>query len=210
MAAQLSVITSQMVSPHALRTLLFGLAAAVAMGGAARAEPLGACLLARLSSAEQAHVLGAYQKDMAAGAAALERLGTKLSSRAAVCTGRDDIPRDWVQTIAGSQAVQTHVVAVLPANRHIDRGRLDAAWAAAPADVAACVRANGRLAFFSNGLGCGNPAASAWLLKRVGLDQSQQPAARQVLYYFNAKAIGEWGDKLVAGLAAKPAAKPKR
>jgi hypothetical protein len=199
-----------MVSPNAVRALLFGLTASIAMGGAAHAEPLGACLWARLSSAEQAHVLGAYQRDMAAGAAALEKLGGKLSSRAAVCAGRDDIPRDWVQTIAGSQAVQAYVVAALPANRHIDRGKLDAAWAAAPADVAACLRANGRLAFFSNGLGCGNPAASAWLLKRVGLDQNQQPAARQALYYFNAKAIGEWGDKLVAGLAAKPTAKTRR
>ena len=84
------------------------------------------------------------------------------------------------------------------AAKRLDRAKLDAAWAAAPADVAACVRAIGRLAFFSNGIGCSHPAASAWLLKRLGLDQSQQPAARQALYYFNAKAIGEWGETLVA------------
>ena len=72
----------------------------------------------------------------------------------------------------------------------LERPRLDAAWAAAPSDVATCVRANGRLAFFSNGLGCSNPAASAWLVRRVGLAPNQQPAARQALYYFNAKAIG--------------------
>jgi hypothetical protein len=71
--------------------------------------------------------------------------------------------------------------------------------------VAACVRATGRTAFFPNGLGCVDPTASAWLLKRLGLDPRQQPAARQALYYFNAKAIGEWGDILVAKLAAKPA-----
>ena len=46
--------------------------------------------------------------------------------------------------------------------------------------------------------------ASIRLLKRIGLDQSQQPAARQALYYFNAMAIGEWGDRLVVSLAARP------
>ncbi|WP_293367565.1 hypothetical protein, partial [Phenylobacterium sp.] len=101
-------------------------------------------------------------------------------------------------------AVQVYAADALLAARKLDRPNLDAAWAAAPADVAACVRANGRLAFFSNGIGCANPAASAWLLKRLGLHQSQEPAARQALYYFNAKAIGEWGDTLVAKLAARP------
>ena len=138
---------------------------------------------------------------MGAGAAALEKLGGKLKPRAAACAKRGDISADWVQTITGAEAVQAYAAAALLNAKHLDRPKLDAAWAAASADVAACVRANGRLAFFSNGLGCSNPAASAWLLKRLGLDPSQQPAARQALYYFNAKAIGEWGDKLVA---AKP------
>ena len=199
MAARLSVITSAMMSARTLRTLL-ALTATAALAGAARAEPLGACIWSKLSPAEQTRVLSAYEKDMSSGAAALERLDRKLQATAAACAKRSDISADWVQTIAGSEAVQTYVAEAL-AVRRLDRPKLDAAWAAAPADVAACVRANGRLAFFSNGLGCGNPAASAWLLKRLGLDPNQQPAARQALYYFNAKAIGEWGDKLVA---AKP------
>ena len=200
LAAPLSAITSAMVSPRAVRTFFIGLVAAVAMGGAAQAEPLSTCIWSRLSPSEQTRVLAAYEKDMGTGAAALERLDRKLQSAGAACAKRGDIPRDWVQTIAGSEAVQTYTAEMLAAFR-LDRPKLDAAWAAAPADVAACVRANGRLAFFSNGLGCGNPAASAWLIKRLGLNPGQQPAARQALYYFNAKAIGEWGDKLVA---AKP------
>lgn len=192
-----------MVLPRTARTAFLGLLSAAALAGAARAEPLNACLWARLSAAEQTRVLAAYGQDMSAGAAALERLDRKLQAAAEACAKRGDISRDWVQTIAGSEAVQIHAADVL-AIRRLDRQKLDAAWAAAPPDVAACVRANGRLAFFSNGLGCSNPAASAWLLKRLGLDPNQQPAARQALYYFNAKAIGEWGDRLVAGLAARP------
>jgi hypothetical protein len=170
------------------------------MGGAAHAEPLGACIWSKLSPAEQTRALAAYEKDMSSGASTLQRLDRKLQMHAAVCAKRNDISADWIQTITGAEAVQTYTAEML-AVRRLDRQKPDAAWAAAPADVAACVRANGRLAFFSNGLGCGNPTASAWLLKRLGLDPAQQPAARQALYYFNAKAIGEWGDKLVA---AKP------
>ncbi len=192
-----------MLFSHAVRTLFIGLTAALALGGAAHAEPLSACIWAKLSPAEQTRILSAYEKDMGSGAAALERLDRKLQTQAALCAKRSDISPDWVQTITGAEAVQTYTAEML-AVRRLDRQKLDAAWTAAPADVAACVRANGRLAFFSNGLGCGNPAASAWLLKRLGLDPNAQPAARQALYYFNAKAIGEWGDKLVAGLAAKP------
>ena len=131
------------------------------------------------------------------------RLDRKLQAQAAHCAKRSDISPDWIQTITGVEGrpdLHRRILAV----RRLDRQKLDAAWAAAPPDVAACVRANGRLAFFSNGLGCTNPAASAWLLKRLGLDPNQQPAARQALYYFNAKAIGEWGDKLVAGLRPEP------
>jgi hypothetical protein len=193
-----------MLSLHAARTLFFGLTAAAALSGAARAEPLSACIWSKLSPAEHARVLAAYQKDMGAGASALEKLGGPLKAKAALCAKRSDIPPDWIQTITGSEAVQTYAADALLAAKKLERAKLDAAWAAAPADVAACVRANGRLAFFSNGIGCSNPAASAWLLNRLGLDQSQQPAARQALYYFNAKAIGEWGDTLVAKLAVKP------
>jgi hypothetical protein len=200
MAARLSVITSAMMSARAARALLIALAATAALAGAAQAEPLAACIWARLSPAEQTRVLAAYEKDMGSGAAALERLDRKLQATAAVCAKRNDISADWVQTIAGSDAVQIYAAEAL-AVRRLDRQKLDAAWAAAPADMAACVRANGRLAFYSNGLGCSNTAASTWLLKRLGLDPAQQPAARQALYYFNAKAISEWGDKLVA---AKP------
>jgi hypothetical protein len=205
MASPLSAITSAMHSLCAGRALFVGLTAALALSGAARAEPLGACIWSRLSPAEHSHVLAAYARDMGAGADALETLDGKLKARAALCAKRGDIPPLWVQTITGSEAVQASAAAALLAARRLDRSKLDAAWAAAPADVAACVRANGRLAFFSNGMGCANPAASAWLLRRLGLDQSQQPAARQALYYFNAKAIGEWGDTPVAKLAAKPA-----
>jgi hypothetical protein len=204
MAGPLSAITLAMLSQRAASALFVGLTAAIALGGAARAEGLGACIWSKLSPADHTAVVAAYQKDMGAGAAALEKLDGKLKAKAALCAHRGDISSIWVQTITGSEAVQTYAAAALLSARNLDRAKLDAAWAAAPAEVAACVRANGRLAFFSNGLGCGNPAASAWLLKRLGLDQSQQPAARQALYYFNAKAIGEWGDKLVAGLAAKP------
>jgi hypothetical protein len=197
MAAALSAITWAVVPAHAVRALLIGLTAALALSGAAQAGTLGACIWSRLSPAEQTRVLGAYQRDMAAGAAALEKLDGKLQAKAALCARRRDIKPDWVQTVTGAEAVQTYTGAAL----HLDRARLDAAWAAAPADVAACVRANARLAFFSNGLGCGNPALSNWLIKRLGLDPARQPAARQALYYFNAKAIGEWGDGLVAKLA---------
>lgn len=193
-----------MLSARALRTLFLGLTAAFALAGAARAGTLGACIWSKLSPADHARILTAYQHDMGAGAAALEKLKGPLKAKAATCARRGDIPPDWVQTITGAEAVQDYAAATLLAARRLDRPKLDAAWAAAPADVSACVRANGRLAFFSNGIGCSHPAASAWLLKRVGLDASQQPAARQALYYFNAKAIGEWGDRLVAGLAAKP------
>jgi hypothetical protein len=187
------------------RTLFLGLATAVALGGAARAEPLGACIWSKLAKPEQARVLAAYQKDMGAGAAALEKLGGPLKAKAAICAKRGDVSADWVQTITGSEAVQVYTAAALSTAKHIERPKLDAAWAAAPADVAACVRANGRLAFYSNGLGCANLAASTWLLKRLGIAANDQPAARQALYYFNARAIGEWGDQLVARLAAKPA-----
>jgi hypothetical protein len=205
MVRPLSVITAAMLSARAVRTLFLGLTAALALGGAARAEPLGACIWSKLSPAEHTRVVAAYQQDMGAGAAALEKLKGPLRTKAALCAKRGDIPPDWVQTITGSEAVQAYAAAALLAARRLDRPKLDAAWAAAPADVAACVRANGRLAFFSNGIGCANPAASAWLLKRLGLGAAQQPTARQALYYFNAKAIGEWGDALVAKLAPKPA-----
>jgi hypothetical protein len=187
-----------MTFSRVIQTFLTGATAAVALAGAAHAEPVGSCIWGKLSAAEQTRVLAAYEKDMGAGAAALKRLDRKLQAVAAACARRGDISPDWVQTVAGSEAVQTYAAEALTVRR-LDRPKLDAAWAAAPADVQACVRANGRLAFFSNGLGCSNPAASGWLLKRIGLDPAQQPAGRQALYYFNAKAIGEWGDKLVAG-----------
>jgi hypothetical protein len=191
--------------PRAASALLLGLTMAAAVGCAACAEPLGACIWSKLSAADHAKVLAAYQRDMASGAAALERLSPKLKAKAAICAGRGGVSADWLQTITGSEAVQTYTAAALMTAKRLDRAKLDAAWAAAPAEVGTCVRANGRLAFFSNGLGCANPAASAWLLKRIGLDAGQQPAARQALYYFNAKAIGEWGDKLVVGLPTKAA-----
>jgi len=193
-----------MHTPRAARALFIGLAMAMAFGGAARAEALGACLWSKLSAAEHNRILAAYGKDMGAGADALDKLRGKLKAQAAVCAGRRDVPPDWVQIAAGSQGVQAYAADALLASRRLERPTLDAAWAAAPATVAACVRATARVAYFPNGLGCVDPAASAWLLKRVGLDPSQQPAARQALYYFNAKAIGEWGDILVAKLAAKP------
>jgi hypothetical protein len=191
--------------PRAARALFISLTAAVALGGAAHAEPLGACVWSKLSAAEHSHILAAYERDMGAGADALDKLDGNLRAKAALCAKRRDIPPAWVQTLTGSEAVQTYAAAALLAAKRLDRSKLDAAWAAAPADVAACVRANGRLAFFSNGIGCSNPAASAWLLKRLGLDRAQQPAARQALYYFNAKAIGEWGDTLIAKRALKAA-----
>ena len=201
MVPPLSAIRAAMPSSRAARAFFLGLTTAAALGGAAHAEPLGACIWSKLSPAEHTKVLAAYQKDMGAGAAALEKLGGPLRTKAALCAKRGDIPPDWVQTITGAEAVQTYAAAALLTAQRLDRPRLDAAWAAAPPDVAACVRANGRLAFFSNGIGCSHPAASAWLLKRLGLDASRQPAARQALYYFNAKAIGEWGDTLIAKLA---------
>jgi hypothetical protein len=191
--------------PRAARALFISLTAAVALSGAAHAEPLGACVWSKLSAAEHSHILAAYERDMGAGADALDKLDGNLRAKAALCAKRRDIPPAWVQTLTGSEAVQTYAAAALLAAKRLDRSKLDAAWAAAPADVAACVRANGRLAFFSNGIGCSNPAASAWLLKRLGLDRAQQPAARQALYYFNAKAIGEWGDTLIAKRALKAA-----
>jgi hypothetical protein len=191
-----------MLSPRAARALLIGLMTAVAFSGAAQAQALGACIWTKLSPAEHGRVLAAYARDMGAGAAALQMLDGKLKAKAALCAKRRDIPPDWVQTITGSQAVQTYAAGALAAHR-LDRPKLDAAWAAAPADVATCVRANGRLAFFSNGLGCANPAAAAWLLKRIGIAANDQPAARQALWYFNAKTIGDWGDQLAAKLPAK-------
>jgi hypothetical protein len=163
---------------------------------------LGACIWGKLSPSEQAKVLAAYRTDMGAGAAALQKLDGKLRLKAAACAKRGDIKPDWIQTITGSHAVQAYTAEALSAAKHVDRAKLDAAWAAAPADVAGCVRANGRLAFYSNGLGCSNPAAAAWLLKRIGI-AANDPAARQALYFFNARAIGEWGDQLVAKLPAK-------
>jgi hypothetical protein len=185
--------------------LIWGLTSAVALGGAARAEALSACIWSKLPPTDRTRVLAAYGHDMGAGANALEALGNKLKAKTALCARRGDVPPAWIQTLAGSEAVQTYMAAALLAGRRLDRPALDAAWAAAPPDVAACVRTNGRLAFFPNGTGCVSPAAPAWLLKRLGLDRSQQPAAQQAIYYFNAKAIGEWGDTLVAKLAVKPA-----
>jgi hypothetical protein len=184
-----------MVSP---RTLLIGLAM-TALAGAANAEPIGACVWGKLSAAEHAKVLAAYQQNMAGGAAALDRLGGKLKTATAACAKRSDVPADWVPTIAGSEAVQIYAATALKT----DRAKLDAAWAAAPANVAACIRANGRLAFYPNGTGCTDPAASAWLLKRIGVAPNQPPASQQAIYYFNARAIGDWADQLVAKLPPK-------
>ena len=198
-------ITAAMAFP---RTLVIGLVAAAALAGVATsspatAEPISACVWSKLAPAERAKTLAAYQQNMAAGAAALERMGGKLKAKTAQCARRGDIPPDWVSTIAGSEAVQTTMASALLAGRRLARPQLDAAWAAAPANVLACFRATGRLAFFPNGTGCTDPTAAAWLLKRLGLERSQQPAAQQVIYYFNAKAIGEWGDQLVARLPPK-------
>lgn len=181
------------------RAFLFSLAAAAASGGTANAAPLGACIWSSRPKAEQTQVLSAYGQSMAAGAAALDKLAPKLRTAADKCAGRRDIPADWVPTVVGAEAVQAYVASVLKT----PRPTLDAAWAAAPAKVAACVRANGRLAFYPNGLGCSDPAAPTWLLKQAGIDPSQQPAARLAAYYFNARAIGEWGDQLVAKLPPK-------
>ncbi len=175
-----------------------GMALALVMASGAEASGLGVCLWSKLSAPERTRVMAAYGRDMGAGAAALEGLDVKLRAKAAACGARRDIPALWIQTIAGSEAVQASVAATY----RLDRKGLDAAWSAAPPQVAACVRANARLAFYSNGLGCADPAAPAWLLRRLGLSQNQ-PAARQALYYVNARAIGEWGDTL----AARPPAK---
>lgn len=181
------------------RTLIIGLAAAVSLGGAARAEPISACVWGKLPTAERAKVLAAYQHAMSWGAAALDAIGPRLKTATAACARRAEVPSDWVPTIAGSEAVQTYIAGALK----MDRAKLDAAWAAAPANVAACIRANGRLAFYPNGTGCTDPAATAWLLKRIGLAPGQGPASQQAVYYFNAKAIGEWGDQLIARLPPK-------
>lgn len=185
------------------RTLFLGLAAAVAFSSAAQAGTLSACIWSKLSGREQTRVLAAYRKDMSAGATALQKLDGRLKAKAGLCAKRGAVSSDWIQTVTGSEAVQLYAAATLTSAKHIDRPKLDAAWAAAPAEVVSCVRANGRLAFYSNGLGCSNPAASTWLLRRVGIVANDQPSAQQALWYFNAKAIGEWGDQLVAKLAAK-------
>lgn len=157
---------------------------------------MGACIWSKLSPTQQTRVLTAYQRSMAGGAAALDKLGVQLKADAAQCARRTDLPADWPPTLAGAEAVQVYASTALKT----PRSKLDAAWAAAPAKVATCVRANGRLAFYPNGLGCTDPTASAWLLKQVGFGSSQPPAAQLAAYYFNAKAIGEWGDQLAAKL----------
>ena len=174
---------------------LWGVLALTVLAGAARAEGLGACVWGKLSAAEQARVIAAYGRDMGAGAAALEKLDARVRTAAAGCSGRKTIPAAWPQTLAGSEGVQVHAASVL----RIDRARLDAMWKAAPANVAACVRANGRLAFSPNALGCADPAATQWVLRQVGVARGT-PAAAQAVFYFNAKAIGEWGDSFVAKL----------
>ena len=174
---------------------LAGAALALVAGGSAAAEGLGACIWGKLTGPERTRVLGAYGRDMGAGAAALEKLDAKVRAGAAACAGRGDIPAGWTQTLAGSEAVQIHAASVIGT----DRARLDALWKAAPANVTACVRANGRLAFSPNAVGCADPAATQWVLNHVGVRRGQ-PGAAQAIFYFNAKAIAEWGDALTAKL----------
>ena len=202
LAGTFSAITWAMPSSRRflIGPFLVSLTAALLLGGAAHAQSASACIWGRLTPAEHTRVLAAYQQSMAGGAEALDALHARLRMAATRCGLRGDVSSDWIPTMAGSEAVQAHVAATLK----LDRAKLDAIWAAAPANVAACVRANGRLAFFPNGTGCTDPAASAWLLKQVGIDRNQQPAAQQAIYYFNAKAIGEWGDKLIINMPHKP------
>jgi hypothetical protein len=200
-AAQLADpgVVGHHVGMPSLRTLLIGLVAAASLGGAAHAETLGACIWGKLPAGDRTKVLAAYQQSMAGGSQALDRLRAKLKIGAVKCGLHGDVSSDWVPTMVGSEAVQAYVASALK----VPRPRLDAVWAAAPAKVATCIRANGRLAFYPNGTGCTDPAVSAWLLQRLGIDRNRQPAAQQAIWYFNAKAIGEWGDQLVAKLPPK-------
>ncbi|THD56039.1 MAG: hypothetical protein E8A12_15145, partial [Phenylobacterium sp.] len=102
-----------MLLPRAARALFVGLMAALALGGAAHAGPLGACIWSKLSPAEHTKVLAAYQKDMGAGAAVLEKLSGPLKARATLCAKRSDIPPDWIQTVTGSEAVQVYAADAL-------------------------------------------------------------------------------------------------
>lgn len=182
------------------RMALYVLALALAAAAPAEAGRLGACVWGKLRPADRDRVLAAYRQDMSQGGAALEKIDARLRTASAACAGRRDLPPLWAQTLAGSEAVQVWASEALrPAG--VDRARLEAAWTAAPETVKACIKANGRLAFYSNGLGCSDPAPAAWLARKVGIDPARQAIpARQTLYYFNARAIGDWGDTLAAAL----------
>ncbi|MBS0332724.1 MAG: hypothetical protein JSS35_08160, partial [Proteobacteria bacterium] len=161
---------------------------------------LSACIWDKLPSGDRVQVLAAYRKSMAGGAAALDQRRGKLKTAAVRCGLRGDVHSDWISTMAGAEAVQIYVAGALK----IDRAKLDAALAAAPPKVAACISANGRLAYYPNGTGCTDPTATAWLMRQVGIDPRQQPAAQQAGWYFNARSIGDWGDKVVTRLPPKP------
>src|SRR4051794_41028974 len=128
-----------MFPPRAVRALFIGLAVSVASAGATHAGPLSACILSGLSSSERAKVLAAYADNMSVGAAALDKHARKLQAQAALCAKRRDVRKDWVQTMAGAEAVQIHAASLLAAKR-LERPQLDAAWAAAPNTVFVCIR----------------------------------------------------------------------
>jgi hypothetical protein len=147
-------------------------------------------------------VVGAYQRDVGTAGSALQALDAKVLANGAACASRSDIPKFWLRTAIGAEAMQTAMAASLYGSLKLDRRTLDAAWAAAPPEAIACARGAAAKTFHLPPPPCSDPKAALWFLQRLGIraEQGHQTDASHALTYFAAKAHAEYADKLIAML----------
>ena len=169
------------------------------------APSFGPCAWARLHPADQDSLLSAYDTSPQSAMAMLGTEDAQVQVLVASCTHRTDVPPLWASGLMASQVIQNGAAAALLSARHLTRAALDAAWTHAPDDARQCVRANASKTFGVNSPPCPDPKAPLELLQALNISiATDRPIAAQALYYFNAKAQGEWGDALIAKLLTEP------
>ena len=199
--------------------MLAGAVVALALCGAAQAQGLhaqghqaqglGDCAWSNLSGAERSRVIEAYQRDASTAETVLRALDPQIQAAAARCEAHRGTPAAWVQIATGAEAIQASMAAALHQERGLDRKALDAAWASAPADAKACIRAAAAKSLGQPMPACAHPKTAIWLLKRLGIASDASQPGRQAFLYFTAKAHTEYIDRRIAKFEAGGDRAPK-
>ena len=165
------------------------------------ATTVGECAWSQLPDSEQAAILQSFKTNPRYAVAGLNRYDQTFQQAASTCSGRTDLPSVW-----GAATITSHVIMLassqsLSDSSDIERARLDAAWAEAPAAARDCA-----LNTTARSMGISRPACTdakqiEAFLQPFGLSRSkwtQRSRANAVINYMHAKAQSTLVEDLIA------------